>query len=84
MSRKLPDNCPVCEEKMEKGYVSASPGIYWSKRKITFKRFFKGLRWEALLKVPLAGWIMSVNAEGYRCPNCKIVIFSYDEERDAK
>lgn len=68
---------------MERGYVSASPGIYWSKRKIAFKRFFKGLRWETLLKVPLAGWIMSVNAEGCRCPNCKIVIFSYDDKQDA-
>jgi hypothetical protein len=68
---------------MEKGYVSASPGIYWSRRKITFTRLFKGLRWEPLLKVSFAGWITSVNAEGYRCPNCKVVIFSYEEKRDA-
>jgi len=63
-----------------KGYVSASLGIYWSKRKITFKGLFRGLNWEALLRVPFARWIMSVNAAAYRCPNCKIVIFSYGKE----
>jgi len=84
LSGKLPENCPVCEEKMEKGYVSASPGIYWSKRKTAFKRIFKGQRWEALLKGRFAMWIAPVNAEAYRCPNCKIVIFTYDEKQNAK
>ncbi len=62
---------------MEKGYVSATPNVYWSEEKVTW-RFWRA-RWEALLGGHFYG--MRANAEAYRCPNCKIVIFSYDEDR---
>ena len=80
MSDKLPKNCPACGNKMEKGYVSATPDVYWSKNKVTMK--FWRAHWQALLKGHFYG--IMVNAEAYRCPNCKIVIFSYDENRILK
>ena len=76
MFEKIPENCPVCGDKMEKGYVSATPDVYWSKKKVTLK--FWRTRWEALLRGHFYGTM--VNAEAYRCPNCKIVTFSYDED----
>ena len=75
---KLPKDCPVCGAKMEKGYVSASPDVYWSEKRVTW-RFWR-TRWEPLLGGRFAKWIQPVNAEAYRCPNCKVVLFSYDEK----
>jgi len=73
---KLPDNCPVCGNKLERGYVSASPDIYWSEEKIKFLG-----HWEALLGGHFGKWIMMVNAEASRCPDCKIVLFAYKKEQ---
>ena len=80
MSDKLPENCPVCGEKIEKGYVSATPDVHWSEKRVTW-RFWRA-RWEALLGGHFYG--MMLNAKAYRNPNCKIAILSHDEERDAK
>ncbi|MEM3040915.1 MAG: PF20097 family protein, partial [Nitrososphaerota archaeon] len=31
----LPENCPICGEKMEEGYMLSSGNIFWSKEKKT-------------------------------------------------
>ena len=30
---KLPEDCPICGEKMDKGYVYHGGGIYWTEKK---------------------------------------------------
>jgi len=63
---------------MEKGYVSATPDIYWSEKKITWRSVKS--RWEALLGGHFRG--IMVSAEAYRCPSCKILLFSYKKDRE--
>jgi len=66
----LPENCPICGRKMEKGYVTAfSSPIFWGKEKT---------RWSTWSAEVIAGsrvQMVNPNAEGYMCRSCKIVLF---------
>jgi len=77
----LPENCPICDQKMEKGYVnSGSAGIFWTKKK------HKGrlpLDAETLVGSRIFSFSGGI-AEAYRCPNCRIVLFSYEKEPSEK
>lgn len=69
---KLPENCPVCGEKMEKEYVMAiGKGVLVRWRNSEVHRGIEKLG---------SGWA-SVDLGGVRCPNCKIVLFGYGEEQ---
>ena len=73
---KLPDKCPICKENMEKGYViAAGPAIFWSEK----PRKWTTIGFERLIVVGHPR-ISQANAEGYRCPKCKIVLFTYEKE----
>lgn len=67
------ENCPRCGKKMERGYITAAQLIYWSKEKTS--------RWIRAGDEHLVGSRWSGTcSEAYRCPNCKIVLFSYGKE----
>ncbi len=61
---------------MGKGYVSATPDIYWSEKKITWRSVRS--HWEALLGGCFRG--IMVSTETYRCPDCKIVLLFYKKD----
>jgi len=64
---KLPENCPICGMKMERGYVTTGMQIWWSKEKT-------GSLARATDEV-VAGSVWSGTCqEAYRCLNCKIVL----------
>jgi predicted RNA-binding Zn-ribbon protein involved in translation (DUF1610 family) len=72
---KLPENCPACGEKMVKGYISTGQQIGWSNKKpgpvvLRGEEIIVGSLWSG------------TRAEAFRCPNCKIVLFSYGEETE--
>jgi len=65
---KLPENCPVCGNRMEKGYLYLSgPGIYWGRKKRVFPKLglIAGKRWD---------WFGSV-IEAHMCTSCRLVLF---------
>ncbi len=72
---KLPENCPICGKRMEKGYIYHGAGIYWTDKK---------QRW--LPQVERIQGVRFVGAahflEGYRCIDCKIVLFDYAKSRE--
>ena len=69
---KVPEKCPVCGEKMEKGYVASPiPAINWSKEKKDWNLWGS----ENLIRGKYQ--LGNACAEAYRCPNCRIVIFNY-------
>ena len=70
----LPDKCPICNSKMEKGFITARQ-IAWNEQLgISAKHFGGG---EKIVALSL-GALPSVGA--YRCKNCKLVIFRYDKQ----
>jgi hypothetical protein len=70
---KLPENCPICGEKNDEGYIATRHGIWWIKDepKIFHPRGFERLT---------EGLLSSASVEAYRCPTCQIVLFSYGRE----
>ena len=74
MSR-LPEKCPVCGEKIEKGILRAEGGGVGI------------LRWRTPEMSSLNGGerlafnILAVDVGAVRCRNCKIVIFSHDGKK---
>jgi hypothetical protein len=67
------ETCPLCGAKMEKGFVTTARTIYWSEKETN--------SWTRAGDENLAGsrWSGTCIA-AYRCPKCKIVIFSYKQE----
>jgi len=76
MIENISETCPICGEKMERGYVYHGGGIFWSKEK---QKWFPRL--EPIQRVRFVGYPHFL--EGYRCSNCKIVIFSYKKVKDS-
>lgn len=72
----LPENCPFCSKKIEKGYVITNFDIRWTKEKEVYEIFSKTQ--ENLIG---SHWI-GTNEENYRCPYCQIVFFSYDKKKE--
>ena len=72
---KLPENCPFCGEKTEKGYVCAVTAIGWSKHK-------PGTIILDNDHVLVGDYLSSTAVEGRKCPSCKIVLFSYEKQRE--
>ena len=74
---ELLEKCPVCGNRMEKGYVnSGSAGIFWTKEKHKWRVPFNV---DVLVGRRNFSWFMA-SVEAFRCPNDKIVIFSYEKE----
>jgi hypothetical protein len=72
---KLPEKCPVCEKEMEIGILRAdgtSPLIRWFKASEVIN-WMGGER--------LKWGLFSADFNGVRCKDCKIILFSYGEER---
>ena len=70
MERLLSEDCPACGRKMEKGYIFTGMRIWWNKEKPGLLTHEKE---EALVESIWSG----TRIEAYRCPDCKIVVFSY-------
>jgi hypothetical protein len=69
--------CPNCQTEMEEGCITLTTSewahLRWSKEKLpSFWEFLKGKRVknENLLKT-------GIPAEGFRCLNCRLVVFRY-------
>ena len=73
---KLPENCPICGKKMEKGYLRTGGAIYGGQ--IVKWRTPEMSRYRGVVK--LGSGLISVDLGGVRCKNCKIVLFGYGEE----
>ena len=72
---EISENCPICGKKMEKGYVTGGgPAIFWSEE----EKKYLTTGAEILLGGRIKGTF--ANAKSYRCPDCKIVIFSYGKD----
>jgi hypothetical protein len=77
----LPDKCPICGSKMEKGFL-VSRTSYWSTK--PRKNILAYGPWhvfseeaEVIAKEQLSSL---ANVEAHRCKNCKLVIFRYDKQ----
>jgi phage FluMu protein Com len=70
--------CPKCDGEMEHGYLqigaSVGFGVFW------FDRLFEHGEQFAAGKERLITAFPPRNIEGFRCPNCKIVVFEYGKE----
>jgi len=65
--------CPKCGAAMEEGYVfSTGHVICWTKYKSGYLK-----KYDTLLR----GFLKAPKTEAYRCQNCKIVLFSYEEDK---
>lgn len=87
---KLPENCPVCGAKIEKGYFFLTPSSMWGASDLwsTVKpertlvgtpdpKDYVEIMWsKTLIPQREANDIM----KGYRCTNCKLVLFFYEKE----
>ncbi|MCP8317640.1 MAG: hypothetical protein H3Z51_12400 [archaeon] len=74
---KIPENCPICGEKTEKGYMICSAAhIGWNKKK---KKWYSTMRGAEIIVWGNA--FSFTNVEAHRCPKCKIVLFSYGEKK---
>ena len=77
---KLPENCPVCGAEMEKGYLVAGGGasVFWRKDKL---KHLWNIRDNSVIILgnSVVNWSIP-QGEGYRCTNCKLVLFSYEKE----
>lgn len=79
MLLNLPENCPICGRKMEKGNVTCpASAINWSSERKSWTQSDTEILARGRFKLGFA------NAEAYRCPNCKIVLFSYEKEKGEK
>jgi hypothetical protein len=72
---KLPEDCPFCGEKTEKGYVRAVTAIGWSE----YKSGTVILDNDHIL---IGDHFSSTSVEGRKCPSCKIVLFTYERQRE--
>jgi len=67
------ENCPLCGAKMKKGYISTAQRVGWSNKKPSPVV----LRGEEIL---VGSYWSGTCVEAYRCPDCKIVLFSYEKK----
>lgn len=76
--------CPLCNSRMEKGYV-ASKIISWSDKKIknSLTGFFGAGLFGGEIIVSRGYPYLIVNVEAYRCKKCKLVIFRYGKARNS-
>ncbi len=68
-------HCPICNEKLEKGYITSQRSIFWDTKRhhwqfFTIKEELKSM-WE----------VRARNFPTLRCHNCRIIISYYGEER---
>lgn len=63
--------CPYCGKDMPRGYITGDRPAYFSDSAMFFRKLF-----------PLKGDIVlegyHKRAKGYKCENCKIIIFDYN------
>ncbi len=69
------NRCPRCRKEMERGYVytpsTAFRTVRWSTERKMDMMEFKG---ETI--IPTDNW-GSIKIAGFRCPECRIVVFEY-------
>jgi len=70
----LPDKCPICNSRMEKGFITARQIASNEQLGISAKHFGGGEK----IVPPSLRALPSVGA--YQCKNCKLVIFRYDKQ----
>jgi len=72
---ELPENCPVCGKKMEKGTLRASGGrgaaILWGPPNWGW--------WGLKGGEKIGGGFTQVDLAGFRCVKCKIIVLSYEK-----
>jgi len=64
--------CPICGGRLEKGYLNAPRGIYWSTEKPGV-----GTRVLDTALPRFSSWFMSENPPALRCENCGVAIVDY-------
>ena len=64
----LPEKCPFCGEKMEKGYLYTSHAFWWSKEK-TKKSSINN-------RNSNENFWFNMSKEAHKCPKNKIVLFT--------
>ena len=73
---ELLENCPICHDKMVKGYVQTlSSAIFWSKRKEKLR-----VHLDAEAIAGSRANILVANVDAVRCLECNIVVFSCDKK----
>lgn len=78
---KLPENCPFCGSKLERGYVFNpwAAGLFWSREKRTFwdrEKIWSVKRLERLTRD--SSW-SPAGSIASRCPHCMMVFMPYGE-----
>jgi len=78
---ELPEICPFCGSKLEKGYVFNpwAAGLFWSRKKITF--WDREKIW-SVKKLDRLTWDSSwgpIGSIASRCPHCMMVFLPYGE-----
>jgi len=74
MNMRALENCPLCGSKVEEGFLYGRSPFQWSKER---RRFTDGM--ENIVSGPYSLGATSVKA--YRCNNCKMVLFFYEENK---
>lgn len=73
-------NCPICNHKMEKGYLQSSRGIMWGPRKKRWS-FIPNKADEFNVHY---GALFGCFADGYYCPDCKKIIIEAEDSSIVK
>lgn len=69
LHEQLPENCPLCANKMEKGYLYVlGPGVYWARKKQWFPK-------TEHIAGKFSVWTNRSIIEACMCRNCKLVSF---------
>jgi hypothetical protein len=67
--------CPGCKGELEGGFIHASSGIFWDKRKPRWK-LFTSEREELISR-----WTLGIpSTQAWRCTKCNLVVFCYNKK----
>lgn len=75
MSKKLPENCPVCGEKVEEGILRIGG------RGILVKWGPPNWRPHSLLGLRIGSGDAEMDMVGLRCPKCKTIVLLYSGKK---
>lgn len=67
--------CPRCNGELERGFIHASSGIFWDRRKLGWK-FLTSEREELISR-----WTLGIpSTQAWRCSKYNLVVFCYDRQ----